>query len=126
MRRVTRLHAAFPSVSAPLQRACAAEFSRLCGAGGAALGEASPLGWASPLEDRKVRCAPPGSHSCDAPPNPNPNANPNPNPNRKVLACIRKSEARLSDRCRAKATAIERIAHRELAYNAEVHPELEP
>ena len=90
MRRVTRLHAAFPSVSAPLQRACAAEFSRLCGAGGAALGEASPL------EDRKV------------------------------LACIRKSEARLSDRCRAKATAIERIAHRELAYNAEVHPEPEP
>ena len=56
-------------------------------------------------------------------PNPNPNANPNPNPNRKVLACIRKSEARLSDRCRAKATAIERIAHRELAYNAEAHSE---
>jgi len=37
-----------------------------------------------------------------------------------VLACIRKNEARLSDRCRAKATAIERIAHRELAHNAEV------
>ena len=54
---------------------------------------------------------------------PNPNASPNAHPNRKVLACIRKSEARLSDRCRAKATAIERIAHRELAYNAEAHPE---
>ena len=83
MRRVTRLHAAFPSASAPLQKACAAEFRSLCGAGGAALDS-------GPLEDRKV------------------------------LACIRKNEARLSDHCRAKATAIERIAHRELAHNAEV------
>ena len=89
MRRVTRLHAAFPSASAPLQKACAAEFRSLCGAGGASLGEANS-GSVSPLEDRKV------------------------------LACIRKNEARLSDVCRAKATAIERIAHRELAHNAEV------
>ena len=39
---------------------------------------------------------------------------------RRLLACLRKPEAtnRLSDGCRAKAVAMERLAHRELAFNA--------
>lgn len=95
MRRVSRLHAAFPSASAPLQKACAEEFSSLC------------------------------SGSADTPPRHGPlalaqRATAGPLEERRQLACIRKHEARLSDHCRAKATAIERIAHRELAHNAEV------
>ncbi len=91
MRRVSRLHAAFPTASAPLQQACAAELREVCGGGSD--GNASSALAGSLHEDRRL------------------------------LACLRKPEAtnRLSDGCRAKAVAMERLAHRELAHNAEVH-----